>query len=362
MTSGAEMTPRERVLSALARRETDRVPIALGFGVNAPVLQNLVTYLGVQDVGQVQKILYNYSDVRIVSPRYIGPELHSYGDSREDYWGVRRKAVSYGTGSYNEIDFYPLAEVRDVSDLDKHRWPSLDWFDFNEMPSRIDALQRSGPYAIRSGSGNIFETSWYMRGFEQIFVDLALQPEIANEIMRRVTDFFIAYNTRLLEVADGRIDIIFTADDIAGQHGLLMSANMWEEYLKPHHKRMNKAIHEFDVKIMYHSDGAVMDAVPGLLDMGIDILEALQFNADRMDPAVLKQKYGDRLCFHGGICVQKTLPHGTPADVRQEVIDRIQVLGKNGGYILAPSHAIQAGTPPENVITLFETAMNYRRK
>lgn len=90
--------------------------------------------------------------------------------------------------------------------------------------------------------------------------------------------------------------------------------------------------------------------------MGIDILEALQFDAAGMDPVMIKNTYGDRLCFHGGVSVQKTLPFGTAEDVRQEVKDRMRVLGRNGGYILAPSHAIQAGTPPENAIALFETA------
>ena len=123
---------------------------------------------------------------------------------------------------------------------------------------------------------------------------------------------------------------------------------------------MNKALKEFGVKIMYHTDGSVMEAVPGLIDMGIDILEALQFSADGMDPKVLKEKYGDRLCFHGGISVQTTLPFGTVEDVKQEVIERIEVLGKGGGYILAPSHAIQAGTPPENIIAMYETAYSWR--
>ena len=109
-------------------------------------------------------------------------------------------------------------------------------------------------------------------------------------------------------------------------------------------------------KVIYHSDGAVTEAVPGLIDMGIDVLQALQFDADNMDPAFLKTEYGDRLCFAGGISVQSTLPFGTPGDVRAEVAERIRVLGKHGGYLLGPSHAIQGDTPPENVVALFDTA------
>ena len=122
---------------------------------------------------------------------------------------------------------------------------------------------------------------------------------------------------------------------------------------------MNKVLHSFGVKIMYHTDGAVMDALEGLADMGIDILEALQFDARGMDPEEMKRRVGDRIAFHGGVSVQSTMPFGTAEDVGNEVRNRIDVLGKKGGYILAPSHAIQAGTKPENVIALLKAADRY---
>jgi uroporphyrinogen decarboxylase len=120
---------------------------------------------------------------------------------------------------------------------------------------------------------------------------------------------------------------------------------------------LNRTIHEFGAKVIYHSDGAVQEAVPGLMDMGIDILQALQFDALGMDADKLKDAYGRRLCFEGGVSVQHTLPFGTPDDVRREVVKLKRVLGRNGGYILGPSHAIQAGTPPENIYAMFETAL-----
>ena len=106
------------------------------------------------------------------------------------------------------------------------------------------------------------------------------------------------------------MDLAFTADDVAGQNGLLLSLKMWEELIQPCHVSLNKAIHEFGVKVIYHSDGAVMGAVAGLIDAGIDVLQALQFDASGMDPRELKVRYGDRLCFEGGVSVQKTLPFG----------------------------------------------------
>jgi len=164
--------------------------------------------------------------------------------------------------------------------------------------------------------------------------------------------------TSMLAAAAGAIDLAFTADDIGGQHGLLMSLDMWETFLKPYHVRLNATIHEFGVKVIYHTDGAVMDAVPGLIDMGIDVLQALQFSAKGMDPRELERRFGDRLCFEGGVSVQTTLPFGTAEDVREEVETLISTLGAGGGYILGPSHAIQAGTPPENVVAMFDTAVS----
>ncbi len=159
--------------------------------------------------------------------------------------------------------------------------------------------------------------------------------------------------------ANGEVDLVFTADDIGGHNGLLMSLDMWEQFIKPSHVRLNAVIHEHGARVIYHSDGGIMEAVPGLIDMGIDVLQALQFDAAGMDAAELKTAYGGLLSFQGGVSVQNTLPFGTPDQVREEVEMLITTLGQDGGYILGPSHCIQAGTPPENIYTMFETARGF---
>ncbi|MBM3189306.1 MAG: hypothetical protein FJZ90_11365, partial [Chloroflexi bacterium] len=274
----------------------------------------------------------------------------------EDYWSVVREPMSYGSGSYDEIAHYPLAHMADASELDAHRWPSTDWFDYASIPAQIAQVNAEEAHCIMVAGGNIFESTWYMRGFERAFLDMATDSALLREALERVTAFYIAHSRAMLAAAQGEIDLVFTADDIGSQKGLLMSLAMWESWLKPLHQRLNAAIHACGAKVIYHTDGAVMPAVPGLIDMGVDVLQALQFDAAGMDPVALKAQYGGRLCFEGGISVQKTLPFGTPEDVRREVLERIAVLGCDGGYILGPSHAIQAGTPPENIVALFDTA------
>jgi uroporphyrinogen decarboxylase len=354
-----ELSPRERVALALDHQETDRVPIAMVCsGINAPAYVELEAYLARTRGISVGEYLEPLIDIAGVGPDYIGPELAA----GYDMWGVRRDPISYGSGEYWEISHYPLGAAETVDDVAAHAWPQADWFDYSILPAAIARAREKRDYCLMAANGNIFESAWYMRGFERMLMDVALNPEIVHEIMRRVMEFFVAHFDRLLAAAGGEIDLVFTADDIGGQEGLLMSLPMWEEFLKPYHARMNKVIHDHGVKIIYHSDGAVMEAVPGLIDMGIDVLQALQFDAKGMDDEALKRGYGDRLCFQGGISVQSTLPFGTAEDVEAEVRRRIDVLGKGGGYILGPSHAIQAGTPPENVVAMFDTAAGYRAR
>jgi uroporphyrinogen decarboxylase len=294
-------------------------------------------------------------DIKGIVPRYVGPAL----PPDTDHWGVRRRAVSYGADAYAEIDHYPLGAAQTVADIAAYDWPVPDCFDYAGLPALVQSLQADGEYCLMLANANIFECSWYMRGFERMFMDLVLAPELAHAIMERVTCFYEAYLHRSLSAVPGDLDLVFTADDIGGQNGLLMSLAMWEEHLKPYQARVHRVVHEYGARAIYHSDGSVTEAVPGLMDMGIDVLQALQFDAANMDPEYLKTQFGDRLCFEGGVSVQHTLPFGTAEDVAAEVRHLIGVLGRDGGYILGPSHAIQAGTPPENISALFDTAASY---
>jgi uroporphyrinogen decarboxylase len=347
------LSPRERVALALEHREIDRIPIAMVCsGINPAAHRALAAWLKEHRQTTIEQYLDPLIDIQSVNPDYRGPARAR----ATDIWGVRRMPISYGLGEYHEIDYYPLASATSIDDIAAHRWPQTSWFDYDAIPLQIAAMATKGDYCLMVANGNIFESSWYMRGFENIFMDLATQPEFAHALFERVTSFFIEHFTKILQAGKGRIDLVFTADDIGGQNGLLMSRPMWEEHLKPYHARLNRVIHEYGAKVIYHSDGAVMEAVDGLVDMGIDILQALQFDAAGMDPVALKSAYGDHLCFEGGISVQKTLPFGTPEQVRTEVRDRMRVLGKRGGYILGPSHAIQDGTPPENIVAIFDIA------
>jgi uroporphyrinogen decarboxylase len=351
------ITPRERVRLALQRQETDRVPV--DFLATPESWDNLKGYLGLPNEESV--MAYLGVDVRHPRLRYVGPPLPTYADgSYQDAWGITWSPAAYEGGVYYEPTHHPLASIKEASQLDDYPWPDPDWWDVSSLAGPIEAWDQNTEYAIFlddfGDPGGFYEIANYMRGMEQLFLDMALIPDIPFEIMRHISDVFITLAERVLTTLGDRIDLIWTSDDIAHQHGMLMSLPMWRELIFPHHERFNRRVHELDGRIMYHSCGAVMDAVPGLIEMGIDVLDVLQFSADNMPPENLKSAYGDQLCFHGGADVQQLLPQATARQVRTTIRHIIQVMGKGGGFILSPSHAVQVDTPPANIVAMYQEA------
>ncbi|MCX6625789.1 MAG: hypothetical protein NTY38_32940 [Acidobacteria bacterium] len=353
-----ELTARERVLLALDHQETDRVPVDIL--ATAEAWGRLQAHFGTGDREAIQRLLG--IDVRHPRQPYIGQAARRFDDgSWLDAWGVRRRLVEHGGGAYEEIAEHPLAAVRELSELDAHPWPRSEWWDAEGLAAEIARLDEGEPYAVAleefGDPGGMFEIAWYLRGMEQSLVDMVERPELPFEIMRRVTDFYLGMQERVMSaVPEGRIDLIWTSDDIAHQRGKMMSLKTWRDLVAPHHERLNRRVHELGARVMYHSCGAVRPFIPDLVELGVDVLDGLQFSAAGMDPAEIKSTFGGRLEFHGGMDVQSTLPFGSREEVRRVANERIAVLGAGGGYILSPTHNIQVDTPPENVVAMYEAA------
>jgi uroporphyrinogen decarboxylase len=352
-----KISPRERVQLALAHQETDRVPVDfLGTPETWSVLEG---YLGLPNEESI--MLYFGVDVRHPRLQYVGPSLPTFSDgSYKDAWGITWSPMSYGEGVYYEPMGHPLGEIKDASELDDYPWPDPDWWDVRAIAEAIEAWDRETEYAIFlddfGDPGGFYEIANYMRGMETMFLDMALNPDIPFEIMRRISEVFIVLAERVLTRLGDRVDLIWTSDDIAHQHGIMMSLPMWRELIFPHHERFNRRVHELGGRIMYHSCGSIVDAMPGLIEMNIDVLDVLQFSADNMVPEDLKSTYGDRLCFHGGADVQQLLPRASSAEVGRTIRHIIDVMGRGGGFILSPSHAVQVDTPPANIVALYQEA------
>ena len=199
----------------------------------------------------------------------------------------------------------------------------------------------------------------YIRGVENIMLDMAIRPELARALFGKIKAFYLEYMTRILESARGKLDIVLTGDDFGAQDGLLLSPSMWSEFLSEGFRQYNGLIKGHGVLAMHHTCGSVAELIPAMIENGLDVLQSLQPEAHGMDPASLKRQYGQCLCFQGGVSVQKTLPRGTPDDVRQEVKNLAETMGEGGGYIFCTAHNIQVDTPIENLRALLAAYRDY---
>jgi uroporphyrinogen decarboxylase len=190
---------------------------------------------------------------------------------------------------------------------------------------------------------------------------MILRTDIFDYLVDRFTDFYVEYFDRLFSAVPGKIDILRIADDLAMQDRLLMSPASFDRHLGPRIARLVDLAHAHGVKVMFHSCGAVVPLIDRLIALGVDILDPIQVRATGMDPAYLKETFGDRITLHGAIDTQYVLPRGTPDDVRRDVRRMIEILSPGGGFILAPSHVLQTDVTTENIVALYETAFECYR-
>ncbi|MFZ5918346.1 MAG: uroporphyrinogen decarboxylase family protein [Chloroflexota bacterium] len=345
-------TPHERVTAAIERREPDRVPF--DFWAVPETCAALRTYLGVETDEGVLRLLG--VDCRLVAPDYVGPAPRVQPDgSYFDAWGTHRRRVANDFSVYDEYASFPLAEAQSRAEVETWPgWPDPAHWDVSTLEAKIQALNAGVAYHVRYEVGGIFEWSWGLVGLDRFLIDLKRRPEVPCAVMDCFTDLYIANVSRVLEAADGLMDMVYTYDDVGIQSGLMLSPGMWREFILPRHRRLNAAIRRYPVKIMYHSCGAVFPLIGAFADeMGIDVLNPLQPRAAGMDMARIKREFGGRLAFHGGVDIQHTLPQGTPGEVQAEVRQRCAALGRGGGYICASAHYIQADTPLDNILAMY---------
>ena len=343
---------RERVLAALEHRQVDRPAFSWGFGPQPPVEAALNEYLKPRGMnyGELRR---RTSDVRSVGPTYNGPKLPPH----QSIWGYTLKKVCYGAGHYDEFDYQPLANVKSVDDVESHPWPDPQMYDYSYITESLRRLDAAGNHAIFTWGGNPMEIMSWMMGLENMLMLLLSDPDIIHAAIRHITHFFVGRTRRTLEQADGRIDFVFCADDLGTQNGLMISRETYRKMIMPYHKELYDTIHRHGVAVMHHSDGSVFELLDDLIEAGVDCLEAVQVECKDMKPEKLKSNFGDRLAFQGAVSVQQLLPRTDEEGVRKQVRRLKAILGAAGGYICAPSHALQAGTPDENIIAMVEEAV-----
>ncbi len=355
------MDARQRVALTLSHKQADRVPI--DYWATSEVNANLLKHFG---FSTLEQLLQHFDvDFRYIDgPKYIGPPLTIRPDgSKEDHFGVPRRAVSYGEGAkggtYSEVTEYPLERATTIEEIENYpKWPKPEWFDYECVKEQAKQARATGKVVVFMGDRlnrcAQLKPAMYVRGVEQILVDVMINQDIAKAIFTKIADFYAEYAKRTLEAAQGNIDIFFTGDDFGTQDNLFMSVDLWRKLLKDGFRRFIDIGHKYNCKIAHHTCGCVYPLVEDLIDCKLDILNPLQPDTAKMDYAKIKKDFGSRISFHGAISIQKTMPYGTPDDVRKEVKDRVKNLAPGGGFIFCTAHNIQADTAIENVVALFD--------
>ncbi|MCI0513846.1 uroporphyrinogen-III decarboxylase-like protein [candidate division KSB1 bacterium] len=346
-------TSLERWQALFQREIPDRVPT--DFWSTSEVLKRLLQDLNCATEDDLWRKLH-IDRLHTVAPHYQGPP-------KRDIWNLEYQTITYadGAGVYQEIASHPLAGMSSLAELEQFDWPNPDWFDYSQLPTEIEALHQQG-WPVQCGSFEPFLLYCYLRGMEQSFMDLVLNPEFASAILERIFNFYYTQLLRSFEnVGSGKIEVCYIAEDLGTQTGLLMSEELINYFLKPNMKKMIDLVHQFGIKAFHHSDGAVRPLIRGMIHIGIDALNPIQWRCPGMDRRELKAEFGNALVFHGAMDNQYTLPYGSLAEVIAEVKENIDIFGAGGGYILAPCHNIQPITSTEKIVAMYQTTYAYGR-
>ena len=358
------MNAKERAMTVINHIEPDRVPC--DYWAASEVTERLLKHLGFKDKEEL--LQYFGVDLRYVAgPSYIGQELRAYEDSTvEDLWGVRRGIMSVERGEYSwkykHVVASPLEPAETTKEIEHHNWPNPDWWDYSPLEDDCDKF---ADYAVVNAGDRLDRTAqlkpmMYLRGMTQTYMDLIENPQIAFAIIEHIRDYFLEYNKRVFEAANGKIDIFMMGDDFGTQNGMMMDIRTWRRFFKDGFKAYIDLAHKYGIKVMHHTCGSVVDLIPDFIDSGLDILQSLQPKAAGMDLGRLKREYGKYIAFHGSIDIQETLPYGAIEDVREMVKERMSVGKQGGGFIICTAHNIQPDTPTENILALFEAYKEFR--
>jgi uroporphyrinogen decarboxylase len=373
------MTGRERVLAALNHQVPDRTPIDLGGTRDSSIVvegyERLKAHFGIESetvlcdrmmrVVHVDEAILTALDIdtRAIFPGGATKGVaQNLGDrAYRDDWGVER--VHPQGGFYYDQLSAPLSGRITVGDVARYPWPDpedpgliaglrerLDWVRENTQAATI--LTLPAPF---------IHISQYIRGFEDWYKDFVVNAKALEALFDAVLEVTFRIAQRQLEEIGPDVDIVICADDLGTQWGLQVSPDHYNRLIKPRHAKYFKLIHDLTpAKALFHSCGSLAAIMEDLIEIGVDIINPVQVTAAGMDPAGLKKKYGDRLSFWGAMDTQRVLPFGTVEDVERMVRERIEEMGRDGGFVLSSCHNIQPDVSVEKILAMFEQTRTYR--
>ena len=337
------MNPRDVILAQIHHRETKPVPYTLPF--EGDVAERLDAFYG---GGQWRDRLQTFIKGTGVVDTMRKEPTDREGYHRDLYGSIWR---------LDRRPFHLETPGLTVPSFEEYRWPEPGAFFADEeqvVTARRFCEEAKDQFFLTAGLGwGLFETSWGIRGFENALADVITAPDFYEELLDRITDQFLAYvDFTCRSLPD--VDAIMFGDDWGNQRGVLVGPERWRLLFKPRYARIYEAVHAHGKLVISHCCGSVVDIMPDIIDIGLDVLESVQPEARGMNPYELKEKWGDKITFWGGLGSQSTIPFGTPAEIHAEVRRLREEMGRGGGYILAPAKALQPGTPTENAVAVVE--------
>jgi uroporphyrinogen decarboxylase len=373
------MIPRERVIASIERKDFDRFPIDLTlcekpycslldyFGMEkskAPEADKWGEILITPELAKVLDIdcIYLKGKQAINPKKESKKNIESSIEQFTDEWGVVRKKINLaGGGYYWEIIKHPLKDLN-LEQLYDYKWSTPDEEEFQGLEKYSKSLYEDTDLCvIGKFGGSIFETAWYMRGFEQWMIDLLTNQEFAVFLLEKICSVQMRIDEICLERAGEHIQILKLAgDDFGSQNGLLISQNTFRKMIKPFlNKRWNSAKNKFKQLnptgyTMFHTCGNVFPIIKDFIDCGLDILDPIQ-KVPGMEIEKLKSEFGEKLTFHGAVDTQFLLPYASEEEIQKEVKKIVSVLGHNGGLIVAPVHNVQKDVPIKNIFAMINT-------
>jgi uroporphyrinogen decarboxylase len=329
------ITPRQRVWQAIRHEQPDRVPWQFGYTV--PARQKLEKHFGTTDLDAV---LGNH--LVAYRPRAADGLVEVRPGFWRDEFGVvwnRTIDRDIGTVVDYQLKERSLAGFVFPDPHDPRRYARLGAF----------LAEQAGRFRYVSIAFSLFERAWTLRGMEQLLIDMLEAPQFVDELFDAIT----AFNLSILdEVLSSDIDGVKFGDDWGQQKGLIFGRPLWQRFIKPRIVQMYGAVKRAGKAVLIHCCGQVQQLFPELIEAGLDVFNP--FQPEVMDPNEMKQQFGSRLTFLGGVSVQQLLPFGRPQEIRDEVRRLMDRVGAGGGYIIAPSHDMPGDIPLENLLAFVE--------
>ena len=349
------MTSKQRVLAAVNHSKADRTPIT--FDAQKEVYDLLYQRLGLHTRRELFDRL-NVDTWMILPKGFEYSEAEKKKVEKTAVWGYKRKTTEYSGGTYEELIHSPLAGKDEISDIRNHPWPGSDTWDYSGFPAESKA--NADRAIIGTFTWGAYFIASFVRGMEDLMIDFGMRKDYADHLIKTISEIsYDTLNTMLTKYGAG-VDIVYMADDYCSQLGPLFSPETFKEFCSPYLRKYVDLVHKHHKKFLLHVCGSVRPLLPLIIDAGVDMLEPIQIRAAGMDPAGLKKDFGKHICFYGGVDLQETLSKGSPDAVAAEVRRLIDVLDRDGGYVLGPGHTyIQIDASFENIMAMYETGRTY---